>query len=747
MQTTPCCTKVPTSQTPSENSGRSPDRQQCVAPLSRSTYPGVLQEDPFLETDLYFQRRQLEFALQPDHFQELEHHCTSNRDRESLKSKSTQIRKFDTLLAHSQGRCKQSPPSQWVRNLSSKPLTQPQQSVLAKGLNFAVTPKYIPVPRIVASVEDALKRAHLPEDASDRAHSQVIGALSKARTTTPNLLPSESKAIRELRNDTSLMILPADKGRTTVVMDKTTYDTKVANMLTDASTYKPLQKDPTPALQRKMNSLLLTLHKSGHLSDQQYHKLRDSAGRIPQLYALPKIHKPDVPLRPIVSFVSSPTYSLSKHLVSILSPLVGNPEHHVQNSTDFAKFISAQTIEDNEVLVSFDVVSLFTRIPTSLAIQVARQRLHDDTSLPERTSLTPKEIVSLLELCLNATYFTFRSTYYQQVHGTAMGSPVSVVAAELVMEDVESRALSTYPHPPKFWKRYVDDTCCALDAQHVDDFHQHINTIEDTIQFTVERESKSQLAFLDVLITRNPDRTLATNVYRKPTHTDRYLDFQSHHPVSHKIAVVRTLNHRAKNLSSTPVAIAEEERKVAQALKKNGYPQKIIEQQPRPCPPSQNTTESNTYMTIPYIRNTSEAIRRILTPLGIRTSFQPINTLRQVLVHPKDPVAQEDRAGVVYQIPCSRCSQTYIGQTGRTLGKRLKEHQRAVRDRNTSTSALAEHVCNTGHPVEWSQTQVIESCRHTSKRCLLESWMIQRQRPSTLNREPGPLPTAYRQLF
>ena len=151
-------------------------------------------------------------------------------------------------------------------------------------------------------------------------------------------------------------------------------------------------------------------------------------------------------------FISSPTYSLLKHLVSILSPLVGNSEHHVRNSTNFAKFMTTQTLEEDEVLVSFDVMSLFTKIPTNLAVQVARQRLQEDSSLPERTSLTPSEIGSLLEFCLNATYFAFRNTYYQQIHGTAMGSLVSVGAANLVMEDVESRALSTYPQPPKIWK-------------------------------------------------------------------------------------------------------------------------------------------------------------------------------------------------------------------------------------------------------------------------------------------------------
>ena len=81
---------------------------------------------------------------------------------------------------------------------------------------------------------------------------------------------------------------------------------------------------------------------------------------------------------------------------------------------------------------------------------------------------------------------------------------------------------------------------------------------------------------------------------------------------------------------------------------------------------------------------------------------------------------KENRSEVIYQIPCSRCPQTYIGQTGRTLGQRLKEHQRAVRDRNTSTSALANHVGSTGHQDDWNKAKLLDRCPHTSKRCLLE---------------------------
>ena len=206
-------------------------------------------------------------------------------------------------------------------------------------------------------------------------------------------------------------------------------------------------------------------------------------------------------MRPIVSFVSSPTYQLSKFLTSLLSPIVGLSDHHVRNSQHFVQFVNTQKLRDTEVLVSFDVVSLFTRVPTTRAIQVTRERLLGDLSLSDRTSLTVEDICSLLKLCLEATYLSFRGKIYQQVHGTAMGSPVSVVVANLVMEDIEQKALSTFHTPPRFWKRYVEDTCTILPGDLVNSFHSHLNSIDNNIQFTVEKESDGQLTFLDILLT------------------------------------------------------------------------------------------------------------------------------------------------------------------------------------------------------------------------------------------------------
>ena len=174
------------------------------------------------------------------------------------------------------------------------------------------------------------------------------------------------------------------------------------------STYQPIEKDPTLSLERKMNAQLMGLKRSGQLFDDLYMQLRSLAGRVPLLYELSKVHKQAVALWPIVSFVTSPTYQLSKFLNGVLAPVVGQTSSYVKNSKAFAEFIATQALTKKEILVSFDVVSLFTCIPTYLAVQVARRRLEDDPSIPGRMDLSVNDIVGLLTLCLNATFLSFR---------------------------------------------------------------------------------------------------------------------------------------------------------------------------------------------------------------------------------------------------------------------------------------------------------------------------------------------------
>ena len=274
-------------------------------------------------------------------------------------------------------------------------------------------------------------------------------------------------------------------------------------------------------------------------------------------------------------------------------------------------FITEQTLLPGYILASFDVVSLFTRVPVDLAIGVAQRRLEADSTLDERTCLSVNNIIQLLKLCLQATYFCFKGNVYQQVFGTAMGSPVSVVVANLVMEDVEERALATFSDPPQFWKRYVDDICVAINRNKIQDFLYHLNTIEESIQFTVEVESDTNgLPFLDVYLHRYENGSVGTSVYRKPTHTDNYLDFRSHHPIQHRTGVVYTLLKRAKVLSSTAVDEALEVKRLVSVLKQNHYPRSVMNRcdirRKHKTSEKDSVKKGDLIVVLPYIQGTSE---------------------------------------------------------------------------------------------------------------------------------------------
>ena len=129
-----------------------------------------------------------------------------------------------------------------------------------------------------------------------------------------------------------------------------------------------------------------------------------------------------------------------------------------------------------------------------------------------------------------------------------MGSPVSAVIAEIVKQEIESIAINTSHVPVRWWRRYVDDSNSCLRKNDIEQFHTHLNTINKNIQFTIELPSESNcgeaISFLDTHITILKNRTIEVSVYRKDTHTNKYISFHSHNPTQSKRAVVQTLLDR-----------------------------------------------------------------------------------------------------------------------------------------------------------------------------------------------------------
>jgi hypothetical protein len=143
----------------------------------------------------------------------------------------------------------------------------------------------------------------------------------------------------------------------------------------DTGTYKKLTKDPTQSHERKITKALKNLERIDEIPTQLYRRLKPTGSKPPLFYGLPKIHKVGIPLRPIVASIGSPSYSLSKYIASLISPLAGNTVSFIKDSAHFVSIIGDLKLEEEEVMISFDVKSLFTNVPIAEAVKVIRDIL------------------------------------------------------------------------------------------------------------------------------------------------------------------------------------------------------------------------------------------------------------------------------------------------------------------------------------------------------------------------------------
>ena len=295
-------------------------------------------------------------------------------------------------------------------NLSSKPLST---TVLAHGPNFAVTPK-APLSRIHNSSGGGLQSLSPTEAEEFRAG--IARVLKQATPSKSNISKEEWRAIKELRTDKEHLILTAYKVVALVVMDKKDYIQKMNQLLDDNNIYRPLKMDTTNRQKNRLINILRSMKTEGRLEDYTYKKMYPTGASSPKLYGLPKIHKKNIPLRPIVSSQGSVTYGVAKELARILQPMTGNTIHQVNNSKEFAEDIKKIKLEEGECIIPYDVAALFTSIK-----KVIKKKLEQDTDLHQRTTMSIHNILDLLEISLCNTYFLFQGQYYEQTRGQLWG--------------------------------------------------------------------------------------------------------------------------------------------------------------------------------------------------------------------------------------------------------------------------------------------------------------------------------------
>jgi hypothetical protein len=247
---------------------------------------------------------------------------------------------------------------------------------------------------------------------------------------------------------------------------------------------------------------------------------------------------------------------------------------------------------------------------------------------------------------------------------------LSHIVSNIFVEHLEKLALDFALHKPSVCLRYADDTFVAWPhgPSRLQDFLSHLNSLRPSIQFAMEIESDSAIAFLDVLVIRK-ETTLAT------THTGRSLNFNSNNPPHAKRGLIQSLHNRTSTICQERQDLVKEISILGSDLQLNGYPQGFIDSVINSKVIGRLNKEQKPLgsVYIPYVKGVSEKFKRIGYRY-IRTIFKTNHALRSSLMKTRPERGPLQTALCIYSIPCE-CGRSYIGETGRPLAVRLHEYR------------------------------------------------------------------------
>ncbi|XP_055854557.1 uncharacterized protein LOC129918193 [Episyrphus balteatus] len=535
-------------------------------------------------------------------------------------------------------------------------------------------------------------------------------------------------------------------------MYKKDYFDKMNTLLEDKNTYKTIRVDPTQKLQATNNTLVNELFKNEYIDRFQKNKLHCSASIAPRLYGLPKIHKPGLPLRPISSSMNVPCYSLSKYIGTVIRNIVSE-NYNIKNSFQLQEKLKDITLDDDDVMVSFDVISLFTNIPTYLAI---KNILKEWNIIKDHTKIPKTKFLKLLEFCLrDNNYFQFDEKFYSQTYGMPMGNPLSPTVADIILDnllDDTIEHLNKIGIKMKFIAKYVDDIFAIIKLKDIDTILNQLNSYHNKIQFTIENEHNNSLPYLDLLIHRENNQIIY-NWYAKETASGRMINFHSNQPTKQKINTAQNFINKVLDLSDKRFE-TDNIRKIKTILKLNDYPNYIInnlfKSRTEKLKTNLNNNNNNNTITksnnntkkffsVPYVPKLTDnrSLHQIIQKENISFAHKSNFTLKPIFTNTKSKIQKQQQHNVVYEIKCNgkkneNCDLVYIGQTKRNLATRLAEHEADIR-KHKETTGLSQHITTSGHTVDFKNVTILDRERKLNTRLTLESLRIQQQIKRTMN--------------
>ena len=339
-----------------------------------------------------------------------------------------------------------------------------------------------------------------------------------------------------------------------------------------------------------------------------------------------------------------------------------------------------------------------------------------------------------------------------------MGSPVSPLLADLVLDILQDKVISKLSFRLPYFFRYVDDINTAVPSHKKQEILEKFNAYDRRLQFTIEEEINNKIPFLDVMCVRN-GQSIKTNWYHKSTWTGRYLNYKSHLPMLYKTNTISILTRKILELAD-PEYHPENFALLHHTLMKNGYPKKLIDDiiqrtkaQFKPYDPATDLHKEGKEMkqrvAIPYVSGVFEHLKAEMNKFDINLVAKADNNLKMSIfskVKDKTPLLQQ--SGVVYEVPCT-CEKRYLGKTVQRLGNRARQHINAIKSGDQEHSGLSEHAIQTGHNPRWSGVKIIYKESNPKKLGILENIAIKKSSGQNLNRQQDSkyLPVAYNNII
>ena len=404
----------------------------------------------------------------------------------------------------------------------------------------------------------------------------------------PNLTKSEREALKNLSEDKSIIIKPADKGSAVVVWDREDYIKEAQKQLDDQNVYRKVKVKADdkriPDLAKKNNEFISELLSLKLISKQESEYLKWELLHSPQyarLFLLPKIHKRlnDVPGRPVISNCGAVTEKISEYLDSKLKILMQEGKSYLRDTDDFlCKIKSLGPLPKDAILVTADVAGLYPSIPHSDGLNALKYALNKRKKHDVPTAI----LIDMAEFVLTNNFFEFNNEFYQQISGTAMGTKFAPPYACLFMDWLEERFLETCEIKPWAYFRYIDDIFIIWTEgrDKLKTFLDNFNSFHPAIEFTWQETSPSNptVEFLDVNLTIVDD-VIEFDLYCKPTDCHQYLHFNSCHPDHTKNSIIYSQALRIRKRCSDDGKFENHLAELRQWFSSRKYPETLIEGQ------------------------------------------------------------------------------------------------------------------------------------------------------------------------